>query len=366
MSVIKVIFLILLIINTSTYASFAQTVHDEETLQLVIVLHRHGTRTPTYFYKNDPYQDVKKYWPVGLGQITNKGKMELYNVGKLLQEKYKRFIPSYSINSVRVNSSDMDRCHMSAAALLAGMFPPEGDQIWNNQLIWQPIPIHSLPVTKDTMLATLAPCPNYWLEREKVLSKLALVPDPEAEKLSKYISKYAGQVITATNLPDFYTTLLIEERSGYTLPDWTKPIYPDKLKERAEFYGTTYTWNRILKRFFSGPLIKELLHQFKEKSEGCIKDMKLFLYSAHDLTLINTFRGLEFKDFIFPDFGAFIIFELHRSNNKYFVKMFYSHSAEIVPYELEIPNCAKPCPLDKLLNITEAIRTVDWSTECFE
>lgn len=73
-------------------------------------------------------------------------------MGKVFREEYKTFIPKYSAQAVRVNSSDMDRAHMSAAALLAGMFPPEGNQIWNDQLIWQPIPIHSVPNTQDKVL----------------------------------------------------------------------------------------------------------------------------------------------------------------------------------------------------------------------
>lgn len=46
--------------------------------------------------------------------------------------------------------------------------------------------------------------------------------------------------------------------------------------------------------------------------------------------------------------------------------MFYAHSAEIVPYEVEIPKCIVPCPLHKLSHITQYVRSVNWDTQCFE
>ncbi|XP_075227467.1 prostatic acid phosphatase-like [Lycorma delicatula] len=361
----KLNILIMLIIYISKNTVFMQSFQDKESLELVAVLHRHGDKTPAVFYKNDPYKDVAKYWPIGVNQLTKKGKTQLYNVGKLLRKKYKNFIPRYSVYSVKVNSSDMDRCLMSSAALLAGLFPPEGDDIWNDQLIWQPIPIHTLPVTQDKVLAPLSLCPRFTLERESIISELARHETEEDKCFYQYLTENMGQNISLNDIPDLHATFIIEERNGLILPEWTKKIYPEKMNEIAQLAASTNTWNKLLKRFYGGPVIKEILHQFKDKSEGLIKD-KLLLYSAHDLTIINTFRALEFKEYLIPDFGATLTFELHRYGDTYYVRMFYSHFAETVPYELKIPECTVPCTLDMFLNITEYVRSVDWNTQCFE
>lgn len=46
-----------------------------------------------------------------------------------------------------------------------------------------------------------------------------------------------------------------------------------------------------------------------------VPDRSIFLYSGHDVTLVNLMRALEIIDHTSgkPDFGAAIVFELHHS-----------------------------------------------------
>lgn len=57
----------------------------------------------------------------------------------------------YSSENIYIRSTSVDRALMSAAANLAGLYAPFGDQKWNNELgsLWQPIPIHSIPRDLD-------------------------------------------------------------------------------------------------------------------------------------------------------------------------------------------------------------------------
>ena len=46
---------------------------------------------------------------------------------------------------------------MSAEALLAALYPPSGRQIWNEDIAWQPIPVHTVPKDMDKVKYTVHP-----------------------------------------------------------------------------------------------------------------------------------------------------------------------------------------------------------------
>lgn len=81
--------------------------------------------------------------------MLQKGKTQMYRLGQNLNIRYQKFIGKYSLESIRVDSSDADRCLQSAGVLLAALFPPDESQIWNPDLLWQPVPIHATPRSLD-------------------------------------------------------------------------------------------------------------------------------------------------------------------------------------------------------------------------
>lgn len=71
-----------------------------------------------------------------------RGRVEMYNLGKVLREMYNGFLgTSYYAEEFKAFSTAYDRTLMSVQTLLAGMFPPEGFQVWDDRLPWQPIPV---------------------------------------------------------------------------------------------------------------------------------------------------------------------------------------------------------------------------------
>jgi hypothetical protein len=41
------------------------------------------------------------------------------------------------------------------------MYPPVGKAVWDDQLNWQPIPVHTVPESRDEVLAMLRKCTAY-------------------------------------------------------------------------------------------------------------------------------------------------------------------------------------------------------------
>lgn len=337
------------------------------TLQYVAILHRHGFRAPERTFPKDPYNDQSKYWPEGWGELLPEGKRELYKLGTTLQHRYKEFISEYSADAVRVNSSDLNRCHMSTASMLAGWFPPRGDQVWSKKLLWQPVPIHSVPLSQDRVIGLRAPCAKFDLEKEKIVKEMKANATKEENEIFSYLSQHMGELVDDFHQVEvYYATLLIEKRKGLKLPKWTKKVFPHKMREVAAKSITVYTWNKFMKRMYGGPIIKDIVEHFKLKSEGYRKSNKVLVYSGSDTTLVDVWRALQFKERILPDFGSTFIFELHKhQDNKHFVKFFFMNDTTIEePHQLNIPNCQDPCYLDELQTATQYVRSVDWDKDC--
>ena len=120
---------------------------------------RHGDRTPISPYKTDPYSDYP--WPGGWGQLTRRGMRRHLELGRWLRGRYSGWLAeTYDRAEVVVRSTDVDRTLMSALSNLAGLFPPQGDQVWEADLPWQPIPVHTLPQDEDYLLSSHAHCPR--------------------------------------------------------------------------------------------------------------------------------------------------------------------------------------------------------------
>jgi hypothetical protein len=60
-----------------------------------------------------------------------------------------------------------------------------------------------------------------------------------------------------------------------------------------------------------GPMLGEWLKYLEKRSKTDKDVKKLFLYSGHDLTIVNLLRALGIKDFILPEFGSALVVELH-------------------------------------------------------
>ncbi len=77
-----------------------------------------------------------------------------YELGAWIRKRYQNTLidEHYRFDQVLMNSSDYDRCLMSAECFLAGLYPPRFDDLWNKKnLTWQPIPVHTRPREQDNV-----------------------------------------------------------------------------------------------------------------------------------------------------------------------------------------------------------------------
>lgn len=71
--------------------------------------------------------------------------------------------------------------------------------------------------------------------------------------------------------------------------------------------------------FVSGPIVTEILdYMIKKVSNKLVPNRSIFLYSGHDVTLVNVMRALNIieQTAIKPQYGATLALELH--HNAYF------------------------------------------------
>lgn len=122
----------------------------------------------------------------------------------------------YSPNDVYIHSTDIDRTLMCAQLLAAGLFPPIGEQVWNNDINWQPIPIHTIPLNKEQLLTLMIPCPRfYYLFEEYKTSPEYKSVLQQYNSLIEHWKKESGQTLrTLADIFFLYDTLYVEHRKG--------------------------------------------------------------------------------------------------------------------------------------------------------
>lgn len=93
-----------------------------------------------------------------------------------------------------------------------GFFPPDDNQIWNTKILWQPIPIHTIPERLDYVLAAKKPCQRY----NYALNEYFNSPEYNAlyekfKPLFKYLEENSGAPVKSFEQVQYlYNTLFIE------------------------------------------------------------------------------------------------------------------------------------------------------------
>ncbi|KAK4879695.1 hypothetical protein RN001_007841 [Aquatica leii] len=328
---------------------------ENESLRMVAALFRHGHRTrEVYGYPTDPYNN-ETFEPYGAGQLTSEGKLLEYNLGRMLRKRYNKFLgPTYKSEDVYAVSTNYSRTECSLQLVLAGLFPPKNTELqWHQILNWNPIPYDLLYPNNNRLISVpFLYCPRFLKELAKFFrtSRGRAIENKYAHKYP-YLSKHTGMNVTSIfSLLFLYDALKSESDWGLTLPIWTKSIYPEYLHNGSVDNFVSFSANPQLIQLGGGFLLEKIIDDMFTAIEG--KGPKLYLYSAHDLTVANLLSAMNVFFPHTPPYGACVIVELHNKHDSYFVKIFYQ---DYTPGEnfkqLVIPRCHANCPIKKFIDL---------------
>lgn len=152
-----------------------------------------------------------------------------------------------------------------------------------------------------------------------------------------------------------YYNLKSQENYGLRLPDWTEKVFPSPLdKTVIEFYKSL-TISTEGKKFVAGFLLKSILEEMKEKiSRKAPDNRKIYLYSGHEITIAFLLITLGVFDEKPPNFGSYVIMELHKLENDYGIKFHYQNYDGQNPKILRPPFCDEDiCKFNSVLRETE-------------
>uniref|UniRef100_A0A8C9XTR9 Lysosomal acid phosphatase n=1 Tax=Sander lucioperca TaxID=283035 RepID=A0A8C9XTR9_SANLU len=317
----------------------------ERKLVYVTVLFRHGDRSPVKAYPTDPHQESN--WPQGFGQLSQMGMQEQFGLGQFLRKRYKGFLKdSYDRHEIYVRSTDQDRTLMSAEANLAGLYPPSGHQVFEENLTWQPIPVHTVSQSEERLLSfPLGDCPRY----EQLMNETKLL---SGNKKPAYL-KLSDTLLVKCLFHGFHNFHCVFCKLR-VLNDFSIQVKFGVYKQQEK--------SRLQGGILLGEIVKNL-------SKMAVPDpkqrLKMMMLSAHDTTVValqaslNVFNGIE------PPFSSCQIFELYRNNNgSVSVSMFYRNDSAVEPYPLQLPGCPLDCPLDEFVRITKFSISEDRDKEC--
>lgn len=146
------------------------------------------------------------------------GKREQYELGKYLRSRYSKLIGAqYSPDKVYIQCSDVNRNLMSAECVAAGLFPPSGDEVWNENLKWQPIPVHTIDFDKDNLLSSRVKCSAYHKFEKECNHDERIAGIVEQHRgFIQSLEYHSGQELPdAHELSKFFDILQVEDRRGF-------------------------------------------------------------------------------------------------------------------------------------------------------
>lgn len=334
------------------------------TLQSAQIIFRHGQRVAMHYteFQGEPKLEDKNS-EVEHGELTNEGIRQVYQFGKNLRQIYNDFLgEKYVPSKIYAMAGEDNRTIASALGVLAGLFPPKANQIWNNELPWQPIPVHTNWLLDATSFGIFTLCPK--LSKLVYESREYEALQNENSELKHLLSKKTGWRVETLN--DFNNvvdaimlraTLLPEK-----LPKWAQN---DTLLEIVK--EKRYLANAKLTDIFlpqsGGYQMNLILENMERRINGVPRNFVLL--SAHDTNIVTLGRYLKIREIdVLGDFVTNLSFEHHRIDEDDIIKVWYQRNLTTPRIEVELPDCGTPCKMQTLRQLVPRVSKTAFTLAC--
>lgn len=340
------------------------------------VVWRHGDRSYLQSYPTDPYRN-SQIWKNGLGELTNIGMRQQYDLGKYLRTRYSGILSKEYVKAqIYIRSTDNDRCIMSAEANLAGLYPVTKDEMWNGSSTnWHPIPVHVVPTEYDKLLVyPKTDCPRYD-QITKVISQSPwfLQHEKNFSKFYKFIERNTG--FTNISLMSFDTFIVADnlfclKTHNFTLPDWVTEDVMVTLQHLAglqlglHFTDIDYKYRKEISQMQGGVLLKRIIQNMEDHIDGK-SNFTTIAYSAHDSTLVPLLVSLGNYDWIQPDYASCIMVDLYKNTDQYEVNIRYKRGNGTIT-SLQVYGCDMFCNFQEFVDTLLDYIPDDYEKVCNE
>ncbi|KAJ3592363.1 hypothetical protein NHX12_007490 [Muraenolepis orangiensis] len=264
------------------------------------------------------------------GQLTTVGMQQLYELGERLRKRYVEEVsflsPVFSTTEVYVRSTNIVRTIESAKCLVAGLFKQQQNGT---------VPILTTSAVSENLYPNYIGCKLLKVMAGHRWAESATVPDivADLQRVQSSLGISANQRVDFILIRD---DLVAREAHGLPYPPvldtWRSTVEQRAVDMMCHIFQPSKRENLQL---CVGPLLHMLMGNMEEKLQGTAAepDRKLFLYSAHDTTLIPCLMALGLFDMRWPPYGADITLELHqhKQTKEAFVKVSYIGKDQLVP-----------------------------------